>query len=48
MIVAGLVLVAGGNLWLVGVVWAATFIIAALAMRGMKEGKDADLEAQDI
>ena len=48
MIVAGLVLVAGGKLWLVGVVWAATFIIAALAMRGMKEGKDADLEAQDI
>lgn len=48
MMVAGLVLVAGGNLWLVGVVWAATFIIAALAMRGMKEGKDADLEAQDI
>ncbi|MFR0637545.1 MFS transporter [Arthrobacter sp. LS16] len=48
MIVAGLVLVAGGNLWLVGVVWAATFIIAALAMRGIKEGKDADLEAQDI
>ncbi|ALQ29695.1 MFS transporter [Arthrobacter sp. YC-RL1] len=48
MIVAGLVLVAGGNLWLVGVVWAATFIIAALAMRGMKEGKDSDLEAQDI
>ncbi|NAZ14977.1 MFS transporter [Glutamicibacter soli] len=48
MIVAGLVLVASGKLWLVGVVWAATFIIAALAMRGMKEGKDADLEAQDI
>ncbi len=48
MIVAGLVLVAGGKLWLVGVVWAASFIIAALAMRGMKEGKDADLEAQDI
>ncbi|GGL79975.1 MFS transporter [Glutamicibacter protophormiae] len=48
MIVAGLVLVAGGKLWLVGVVWAATFIIAALAMRGMKEGKDADLEAQDL
>ncbi|WP_461636373.1 MFS transporter [Glutamicibacter soli] len=48
MIVAGLVLVAGGKLWLVGVVWVATFIIAALAMRGMKEGKDADLEAQDI
>ena len=48
MIVAGLVLVAGGKLWLVGVVWAATFLVAALAMRGMKEGKDADLEAQDI
>lgn len=48
MIVAGLVLVAGGKLWLVGVVWAATFIVAALAMRGMKEGKDADLEAQDL
>ncbi|WP_417372513.1 MFS transporter [Glutamicibacter protophormiae] len=48
MIVAGLVLVAGGKLWLVGVVWAAAFVIAALAMRGMKEGKDADLEAQDL
>ncbi|MFJ2618668.1 MFS transporter [Glutamicibacter sp. NPDC087344] len=48
MIVAGLVLAAGGRLWLVGVVWAITFVIAALALRGMKEGKDADLKAQDL
>ncbi|WP_313812861.1 MFS transporter [Glutamicibacter sp.] len=48
MIVAGLVLAAGGRLWLVGVVWAAVFVIAALAMRGMKEGKDVDLRAQDL
>ncbi|TLK52749.1 MFS transporter [Glutamicibacter sp. V16R2B1] len=48
MIVAALVLLGGGSLWLVGIVWAATFVIAALAMRNVKEGKDADLMAEQM
>ncbi|GAA4377100.1 MFS transporter [Paeniglutamicibacter cryotolerans] len=45
MIVAGLVLLGGGSLWIAGAVWAAAFLVAAVAMRSMKEGKDADLSA---
>ncbi|MDV2978479.1 UNVERIFIED_CONTAM: MFS transporter [Actinomycetes bacterium ARC8] len=48
MIVAGLVLLGGGSLWIAGGVWAAAFIVAALAMRGIKEGRDADLEAEEM
>ena len=48
MIVAGLVLLGGGTLWIAGGVWAATFIVAGLAMRGVKEGREADLEAEEI
>ncbi len=48
MIVAGLVLLGGGTLWIAGGVWAATFIVAGLAMRGIKEGREADLEAEEI
>lgn len=48
MIVAALVLVGGGTLWLAGAVWAAAFIVAALAMRNVKEGKDTDLEAEQM
>lgn len=45
MIVAGLVLLGGGSLWIAGSVWMAAFLVAAFAMRSMKEGKDADLSA---
>ena len=48
MIVAGLVLLGGGSLWIAGGVWAAAFSVAALAMRGIKEGRDADLEAEEM
>ncbi|PQZ94958.1 MFS transporter [Arthrobacter sp. MYb227] len=48
MIVAGLVILGGGTLWIAGAVWAGAFIVAALAMRSMKEGKDADLNAEHM
>ena len=48
MIVTGLVLLGGGSLWIAGVVWALTFVVAALAMRSVKEGKDADLSAEKM
>ncbi|GAA0195956.1 MFS transporter [Glutamicibacter creatinolyticus] len=48
MIVAALVLLGGGTLWLAGAVWAAAFIVAALAMRNVKEGKDADMMAEQM
>ena len=48
MIIAGLVLLGGGSLWIAGAVWAAAFLVAAWAMRSMKEGKDADLSADSM
>ncbi|MFJ6415626.1 MFS transporter [Paeniglutamicibacter sp. NPDC091659] len=48
MIVTGLVLLGGGSLWIAGAGWAVVFVIAALAMRGVKEGKDADLSAEKM
>ncbi|MCV9994241.1 MHS family MFS transporter [Paeniglutamicibacter sp. ZC-3] len=48
MIVTGLVLLGGGSLWIAGAVWAGVFLIAALAMRSIKEGKDADLGAEHM
>jgi MFS family permease len=48
MIVTGLVLLGGGSLWIAGAVWAGVFIVAALAMRSVKEGKDADLDAEEM
>ncbi len=48
MIVTGLVLLGGGSLWIAGAVWAGVFIVAALAMRSVKEGKDADLGAEEM
>jgi len=48
LIVAGLVVLGGGSLWIAGAVWAATFLVAALAMRTVKEGKDADLTAAEM
>ncbi|KAB1641973.1 MHS family MFS transporter [Gulosibacter chungangensis] len=46
MIVSGLVALVGGSLWLVAVVWIAVFLIAILATRFVKEGRDADLESE--
>ncbi|GHD11116.1 MFS transporter [Zhihengliuella salsuginis] len=48
MIVSALVIVAGGGLWLAGAVWVGAFLVAALAMRGIREGKDKDLDAADM
>ncbi|MFF5792254.1 MFS transporter [Paeniglutamicibacter sp. NPDC012692] len=48
MIVTGLVLLGGGSLWIAGAGWAVVFVIAALAMRSVKEGKDADLSAEKM
>ncbi|MBG6084756.1 MFS transporter [Zhihengliuella flava] len=48
MIVSALVIAAGGKLWLAGVVWIGTFLVAAVAMRGIREGKDQDLNAADM
>lgn len=46
MIVSGLVAFAGGSLWLVATIWIAVFLIAILATRFIKEGRDADLESE--
>ena len=48
MIVTGLVILGGGSLWLAGAVWVGAYVVAALALRGVKEGKDADLEAEHM
>ena len=48
MIVSGLVLATGGSLWLTGVVWAASFVVAGLCLLTVKEGKNQDLTAEDI
>ena len=48
MIVTGLVLLGGGSLWIAGAVWAGVFVVAAVAMRSIKEGKDADLGAENM
>ncbi len=46
MIASGLVLVAGGELWLVGLVWVLSFVVAAVCILMTKEGKDADLSGE--
>ncbi len=46
MIVSGLVAFAGGSLWVVAAVWVAVFLIAIVATRFIKEGRDADLESE--
>ena len=48
MIVSGLVLTTGGSLWLTGVVWAASFVVAGLCLLTVKEGKNQDLTADNI
>ncbi|HEX2247392.1 MAG TPA: MFS transporter [Arthrobacter sp.] len=43
MIASGLVIVAGGELWLVGLVWLLSFVVAAACVLATKEGKNMDL-----
>jgi len=43
MIASSLVAFAGGELWLIAVVWIAVFVVAMLATRFAKEGRTADL-----
>lgn len=46
MIASSLVLAAGGSLWLVGLVWLLSFVVAAVCVMATKEGKDRDLSAE--
>lgn len=48
MIATGLVLAAGGELWLVATAWCGAFVLAGLCLLGVKEGKDQDLTAEDL
>lgn len=48
MIATGLVLAAGGELWLVAAAWCGAFVLAGLCLLGVKEGKDQDLAAEDL
>jgi len=43
MIASSLVAFAGGELWLIAVVWIAVFVVAMLATRFAREGRTADL-----
>ncbi|NMR31551.1 MFS transporter [Crystallibacter degradans] len=46
MIASGLVLLAGGELWLVGLVWLLSFVVAAVCVLATKEGKNMDLSSE--
>lgn len=46
MIASGLVLVAGGSLWLVGAVWVLCFVVAGICLLATREGKDTDLSTE--
>lgn len=46
MIASGLVAFAGGSLWAIATVWVAVYLVAILATRFVKEGRDADLEGE--
>ncbi|MGM0930144.1 MAG: MFS transporter [Actinomycetota bacterium] len=48
MIASGLVLAAGGELWMVAAVWAGAFVLAGLCILGVKEGKNQDLTAENM
>ncbi|MGZ0712346.1 MFS transporter (plasmid) [Coraliomargarita sp. W4R53] len=48
MIASALVLLAGGELWLVAACWAAMFIVAGIALAMLKEGRQRDLTGQDF
>ncbi|NKX52959.1 MFS transporter [Arthrobacter mobilis] len=46
MIASGLVLAAGGELWLVAAAWAVSFLVCAACVLATKEGKDQDLSSE--
>ncbi|MGH3518497.1 MAG: MFS transporter [Haloechinothrix sp.] len=46
MIASGLVLAAGGELWLVAAVWVASFLVSAACVLATKEGKNQDLSGE--
>ncbi|MFD1211917.1 MFS transporter [Arthrobacter sp. GCM10027362] len=46
MIASGLVLAAGGELWLVALAWAVAFLVCAACVLATKEGKDRDLSGE--
>ncbi len=48
MIASGLVLAAGGELWMVAAVWAGAFVLAGLCILRIKEGKNQDLTAENM
>ncbi|MGF9661170.1 MFS transporter [Arthrobacter crystallopoietes] len=48
MIASGLVLAAGGELWMVAAAWAGAFVLAAVCLLGVKEGRDQDLTAEKM
>ncbi|QKJ20114.1 MFS transporter [Microbacterium hominis] len=43
MIAAGLVALAGGELWMLALVWAGTFVVSGLVLLTIKEGRTQDL-----
>lgn len=48
MVASGLVLIAGGKLWLLGLVWLLSFLIAGLSVLATKEGKNQDLSGSVV
>lgn len=46
MIASGLVLAAGGELWLVALVWAISFLVSVVCMLATREGRDVDLSGE--
>lgn len=46
MIASGLVILAGGSLWLVGLVWTLAFVIAGICVMATKEGRNQDLTGE--
>jgi MFS family permease len=46
MIASGLVLVAGGELWLVALVWATSFLVSVACILATREGRDIDLSGE--
>ncbi|KAA5835290.1 MHS family MFS transporter [Saccharopolyspora hirsuta] len=46
VIASGLVLAAGGDLWLVALVWALSFLVSASCVLAVREGRDVDLAGE--
>ncbi|MER6988989.1 MFS transporter [Saccharopolyspora hirsuta] len=46
VIASGLVLAAGGDLWLVALVWALSFLLSAACVLAVREGRDVDLAGE--